>query len=142
MRPLIAIALLGAVAVVFALPSRTAMPRSGEVWVSLETNERIVIDDVGLSSEIVERYREHNASLDDMDMSDRSMVSSLVVPVANEADSLRMSFSYLGEQTVAAEPGAVYIVDGQWHGEVPVTVAYVYSVDWLHAKYQLETAAP
>ena len=97
---------------------------------------------MGTGDEIAARYRQHNRDLNEMGLTDRGTVSSLVVPIANKADSLRMSFSYLGEETVQADPGEVYIFDGVWHSEVPVTVAYIHSVDWLHAKYERVAARP
>ena len=136
------IILVGAVAAVFALPRQQDNPVPGEVYMNTETGERIVIDDVGTGGQIAIRYRQHNSNLDEMGLTDRGTASSLVVPIANEADSLRMSFSYLGEETVQADPGEVYIFDGVWHAEVPVTVAYVHSVDWLHAKYERVAAMP
>ena len=136
------ILLVGAVAVVFALPHAQDNPVPGEVYVNTETGERIVIDDVGTGGEIAARYHQHNRDLNEMGLTDRGTVSSLVVPIANKADSLRTSFSYLGEETVEADPGEVYIFDGVWHAEVPVTVAYVHSVDWLHAKYERVAAKP
>ncbi len=136
------IILIGAVAAVVALPRMDRNPSPGEVYLNNETGARIVIDDVGTGREIAARYREHNRELDDMGLSDRGTVSSIIVPVANEADSLRNSFSYLAEETVQAEPGEVYIFDGVWHAEVPVTVAFVHSVDWLHAKYKRVAATP
>ncbi|MCH7640557.1 MAG: hypothetical protein IH855_14050 [Bacteroidetes bacterium] len=136
------ILLVGAVAVVLVLPHAQDNPVPGEVYVNTETGERIVIDDVGTGGEIAVRYRLHNRDLSEMGLTDRGTVSSLVVPIANKADSLRMSFSYLGEETVQAYPGEVYIFDGVWHSEVPVTVAYVHSVDWLHAKYERVAAMP
>lgn len=136
------ILLVGAVAAVFALPRLQDYPIPGEVYMNIETGERIVIDDVGTGREIAVRYRQHNRDLSEMGLTDRGTVSSLVVPIANEADSLRMSFSFLGEETVQADPGEVYIFDGEWHAEVPVTVAYVYSVDWLHAKYERVATTP
>ena len=139
---LFVILLVGAVAVVLALPHAQDNPVPGEVYMNTETGERIVIDDVGTGGEIAVRYREHNRDLNEMGLTDRGTVSSLVVPIANEADSLRMSFSFLGEETVQADPGEVYIFDGVWHAEVPVTVAYVYSVDWLHAKYERVATTP
>ncbi|MDX1439525.1 MAG: hypothetical protein R3284_06435 [Rubricoccaceae bacterium] len=142
MRVLVVAAVLGLVAAVFALPSRTALPQPGDVWINNESGQQIVIDDAGLNSEIVARYETHNANLEETETTDRSIVSNLIVPVANEADSLRQSFSYLGEETVLADPGEVYIMDGEWHGKVPVTVAYVHSVEWLHAKYHPEPETP
>ena len=139
---LFVILLVGAVVAVVALPRTHDKPVPGEVYMNTETGERIVIDEVGRGGEIAARYRQHNRELNDMELSDRGTVSSLIVPVANKADSLRMSFSYLGEETVQAEPGEVYIFDGVWHAEVPVTVAYVHSLDWLHAKYERVATTP
>ncbi len=136
------ILLIGAVAAVFALPQSNDNPVPGEVYMNTETGQRIVIDNIGTGSEISAQYRQHNEELTEMGLSDRGTVSSIVVPISNRADSLRQSFSYLGEETVQAEPGEVYIFDGVWHAEVPVTVAYVHSVDWLHAKYDRVAATP
>ena len=140
--PLFILLLLGVVAAVLAVPKSPRNPIPGEVYRHTETGERIVIDDVGRGSEIAARYRERNRELGDMGLSDRGVVSGLIVPVYNRADSLRTSFSYLGEETVTADPGEVYIFDGDWHGEVPVTVAYIHSLDWLKAKYERVSAAP
>jgi len=134
--------LVSAVTAVVLLPRMLHNPVPGEVYMNTETGERIVIDDVGPGGEISARYREHNRDLNEMGLSDRGTVSSLIVPVTNEADSLRKSFSYLGEETIAAEPGEVYVFDGVWHAEVPVTVAYVHSIDWLHAKYERVAERP
>lgn len=134
--------LVSALTAVVVLPRLVHNPVPGEVYMNTETGARIVIDDVGMGGEIIGRYRAGNRELETMGLTDRGTVSSMIVPIANTADSLRMSFSYLGEETVEAEPGEAYIFDGVWHSEVPVTVAYVHSVEWLRAKYERIAATP
>ncbi len=134
--------LVSAVTAVVVLPRQSNNPVRGEVYANTESGERIVIDDVGTGAEIMARYSEHNRELEGMGLTDRGIVTSIIVPVANRADSLRMAFSYLGERTVQAEPGEVYIFDGGWHQEVPITVAYIHSVEWLRAKYERVAATP
>lgn len=138
MRYLTAFLVTGVLTFVFARALPPALPEAGDVYEHRGTQERILIDGTGTAAELRARYHAHNArlqaSLDEM--GDQGVVERMIVPVGGEGDSTTLCIAFLGRETVEAGLNSVYVLDGEWYGRVPVTVAHIHSVAWLHDQYR------